>query len=205
MKFGKKLVALGLSVSVLALSFAGVASAHVTVKPGEALTGTFQTFTVSVPVEKDIATTSIKLDIPSGLSFVTPTMKSGWSINVDKQDAGEAATVKSITWSGGQIDPSYRDDFTFSAKTPNKSTELHWKAYQTYADGTVVSWDQPPTTDENDESGNSGPVSITKVAAEGTNTHTQDTQNTAQWALYLGIAGTLLGLTAVFLATRRKA
>jgi uncharacterized protein YcnI len=216
MKLGKKLAAFGVGVSTLALSFVGVASAHVVVKPGEVLTGSFQTFTVGVPVEKGVATSSVKLDIPAGLSYVTPTQKPGWTIEVDKQGEGENTAVKSITWTG-EIGAGYRDDLSFSAKTPDKPVELQWKAHQTYADGSVVEWNltqdqQPKKADGSPDFSKSGPFSITKVVSEtavdAANKHVHDNahdaQSTAKWALYFGIGGILLGFVAIFLATRKK-
>ena len=218
MKFSKKMAGFGVGVSALALSFVGVASAHVVVKPGEALTGAFLTFNVSVPVEKDIATTDIKLDVPAGLGHVTPTVKPGWTIQVDKEGLGEEAAVKSIIWSGNEIGAGYRDDFTFSAKTPDKPTELQWKAYQTYADGSVVEWNlaednQPKKVDGSPDFSKSGPFSVTKImgetaagiAAKHAYDNARDAQNTAKRALYAGIAGVLLGFASIFLATRKKA
>jgi uncharacterized protein YcnI len=217
MKLSKKLAGFGLGVSALVISFASVASAHVVVKPGEVLTSTYTTFNVGVPVEKDIATTRIKLDIPAGLGGVMPTLKPGWTIQVEKEGSGEGAVVKSITWSGNEIGAGYRDDFTFSAKTPDKPTELQWKAYQTYSDGSVVAWDltedaQPKKADGSPDFSKSGPFSVTKVlgesaqdtAASHVHNNAHDAQQTARWALYAGIGGILLGFVATFLATRKK-
>ena len=92
---------------VLAAGFSK-ASAHVVVKPLRVGIASFQTFDTSVPSEKDIPTVSLRLIIPSGLSYVTPTVKPGWKIDIKKE--GDAA--KEITWSGGVIPPDQRDDFT---------------------------------------------------------------------------------------------
>jgi len=138
------------------------ASAHVSVTPATVGVGERETFSVSVPNEKEIDVTGIKLDIPSGLEGVTPTVKPGWTISVDKTGTGEDAIVKSITWSGGVIPAGQRDDFTFRALVPEKVTDLQWNAYQTYADGTTVAWNQKPTENESESEAN-GPYSVTKV------------------------------------------
>ena len=214
MTISKKVASFSVGVITLMCSLAGVASAHVVVKPGEVLTSAFTTFSVGVPVEKDVATTAVKLEVPAGLGHVTPTVKPGWAITVEKE--GEVAT--SITWSGGQIAGGFRDEFTFSAKTPSEPTELQWKAFQTYADGTVVAWnvneaDQPKKADGSPDFSASGPFSVTKVVSESaqdaalTHAHNNahDAQNAAKWALYIGAAGVILGLAAVLIATRKKA
>ncbi len=186
--------------------------AHVVVRPSEAPTASFQSFSVGVPNEKELPTTEVKLIIPEDLQHITPTQKAGWQIAIEKQGSGEDAAVKSITWTGGSVAPELRDDFTFSAKTPAKTTQLRWKAYQTYADGTVVAWDKTPAKEHGKEGGNSGPFSVTSVAAQSSSdTALKDAKASADNArasaamgTYTGIIGIALALLAVFFATRRK-
>lgn len=201
------------SAGVIVFSFAATASAHVTVKPAEAITAGYQSFAVNVPNEKEISTTSIKLVIPEGLSYVQPTQKIGWDIAIETEGAGETAVVKSITWSGGEVKKGFRDEFTFSAQVPAEATEIQWKAYQTYADGTVVSWDKASNGDGHDSTDeNSGPFSVTKVVSETpaqaslqkAEQASVDAQNSARIALYVGVAGVIIGLFGVFVGTRRK-
>ncbi|HSX31748.1 MAG TPA: YcnI family protein, partial [Candidatus Saccharimonadales bacterium] len=199
------------------LAITHTASAHVVVKPSEVVTGSFETFSVSVPVERGVPTTAIKLDIPAGLQYVTPTVKPGWTISVSKDGEAEDAAVKSITWTGGQIEPGFRDDFSFGAKTPDTQTQLQWKAYQTYADGLIIEWnvreDQlPKKADGSPDFSQSGPFSITKVLDKttlGTKIdHVHDNAHAAQAAArratYFGIAGIVVGFVGVFMATRKK-
>ena len=143
--------------ALLATTFIGTASAHVKVSPATAGVAAYQEFTVSVPVERDIPTTGIRLVIPSGLEYVTPNMKPGWTITTKK----DGDVVSEITWSKGQIIPGLRDTFVFSAKTPATQGSLMWKAYQTYQDGTVVAWDADPNGIE--ESDTKGPYSVTAI------------------------------------------
>lgn len=207
----RKLATLAASVGLLMGLMTANAAAHVVVKPAEVPTAGFQSFVVGVPNEKDIPTVSLKLTIPQGLAYVTPNQKAGWKISVDKTGSGESATVTAITWTGA-IAPGFRDDFGFSAQVPDQPTELQWKAYQTYADGTVVSWDQASEGGHDEEGGNSGPFSVTKVVSESSTDASikqaqqtaTDTQTQAQRALYVGIAGVVVGLIAVFLATRKR-
>lgn len=212
-QLSQKLSVFGVLLGVATLAFSASASAHVVVKPAEVVTAGFQTFTVGVPNEKDISTTSVKLVIPAGLKYVQPTQKAGWQIDVEKEGTGEDATVKSITWSGNEVKAGFRDDFTFSGQVPEKATELQWKAYQTYSDGTVVSWDKASSGDDHEsEDENSGPFSVTKVV---TDTATDasikkadqaaaDAKSAANTALYVGIAGVVVGLAGVYFGTRKK-
>lgn len=203
----------GILISLFALALSPITSAHVVVRPAEVVSAAFQTFTVGVPNEKDMPTTSVKLLIPQGLKHVSPTQKSGWDIAIEKEGEGESARVASITWSGGSISEAFRDDFTFSAQVPEQATTLQWKAYQTYADGTVVSWDKENNGHGHDsQSPNEGPFSVTEIvsetaAAKATQKADQaaaDAQQTAKRALYIAIAALALGLLGLTLATRQK-
>lgn len=152
--------------AVFSLVSVPVALAHVSVRPLEVGVATYQTFTMSVPVEKDMPTIALRLVIPEGLEHVTPTVKSGWAIETRK---GEGEAVTEIRWSGGVIPKGMRDEFTFSAKAPATETTLVWKAYQTYGDGSVVSWEiepnaeQPKNAEGAPDFSQFGPASQTKI------------------------------------------
>lgn len=198
---------------IVSLGLSTATYAHVTVKPAEVATASYQTFTVSVPNEKTIPTTEIKLDIPQGVTGATPTVKPGWEITTEKDGEGEAARVTSITWSGGEVGDGLRDEFTFSAKTPEKDGKIEWKAYQTYSDGTVVAWDKAESTSGHGEESSSGPFSVTNVSEEVENDDPSHDKSSAQsdvssstndWALYTSVAALLIGLGALFVALRKK-
>ena len=131
----------------------GTASAHVVVKPSSVGVASFQAFNTSVPNEKDVATTSLRLIVPDGLKYVSPTVKPGWTVTSKASGTGESATVTELDWNGGSIPAGQRDDFTFSAQAPAAPTTLMWKAYQTYANGQVISWDQAPDSKNLDSEG----------------------------------------------------
>lgn len=150
-----------LVVVIMTLICPTLVSAHILVTPDQVAVGKVITFSVSVASERASAVTSLKLLLPSGLSDVTPTFKPGWTVTTTKS-SGSHPTLDSITWSGGTIPAGLRDDFTFSAVAPATQTTLDWKAYQTYEDGTLVHWDQSPSTVPG-ESTTSGPFSVTKV------------------------------------------
>ncbi len=206
-----KLPILGLAA---ALMLAGnTAHAHVTVSPSEVVSAGYQTFTVNVPNEKDIPTTSLRILIPENVTNVTPTQKAGWEIVTEKGEGDDSDNVRSIVWGNGSIEKGLRDEFTFSAKVPEKTGEIQWKAYQVYADGTLVSWDQKESDDgHSEENKNMGPFSVTKVVVGSddeatTNKNHQaivDAKTTAERSLYVAIAGVFVGLVGVFLATRKK-
>jgi uncharacterized protein YcnI len=135
--------------TILFFSFTALASAHVVVKPNSVGVASYQTFTVSVPNEKDQQLIGLRLVIPNTIESISPNVKPGWTINVKKNDSSEDAKGTEISWSDGSVPSGQRDDFFFSAKVPASPTTITWKAYQTYQDGTVVSWDQNPDTMKN--------------------------------------------------------
>lgn len=192
----KKLYKLLASTFAFSLLITTSASAHVTVKPAEVAPAAFQTFTTSVPNEKDQPTTGVRLVIPEGLKHVSPTVKPGWTINMTRTGDDEDATVTEIVWSGGSIGMGLRDEFTFSAQVPAQETTLAWKAYQTYQDGTIVAWDQEPSGDGHGE-GAKTPYSATKVTAESDTAETpsqEQSNSRADIALGLSILALVLSI-----------
>lgn len=173
----KKIFAVTSAMLALVLAVPHIVSAHVTVSPNEVGVGKFQTFNLSVPVEREVATTALRLLIPEGLEHISPTVKPGWKIDIKHGESTVGETggehsghgpVLELSWTGGSIPAGQRDDFTFSAKVPSKPTTILWKAYQTYADGTVVSWelgpeDPQPKKDGKPDFSNKGPASQTKI------------------------------------------
>lgn len=174
--------------------------AHVVVQPSTVGIATFQTFTMAVPTERDIPTVGLKLLIPSGLHEVTPTVKAGWTITVTKNDSG----VTEIDWTDGQIPPEQRDEFSFNAQVPSDPTTITWKAYQTYSDGSVVSWDMNPSKIQKGEEGT--PFSTTKVINDLQPTPPMGQMNSQKTniSLVLSIVAIVIASIAVSVA-RRKA
>jgi uncharacterized protein YcnI len=150
----------GVALAGSVLLGVSMVSAHVIVTPSKVGIATTQTFSVSVPSEKDgLSVTTVRLLIPAGMKEVIPSVHPGWKIEI-KKDAKDVVTE--IDWTGGPIPGGQRDDLTFNAQVPVSATTVNWKAYQTYSDGTVVSWDQAPVAGkETDDS--LTPYSVTAV------------------------------------------
>lgn len=176
---------IGLAV-ISSLFLASQAMAHAVVKPNTAGIGKFQNFSLGVPSEKPTATTKVRLVLPEGLNFIMPNVKPGWKIEIKKQATGnkikndngimiDELKLTEIIWSGGKIPAEQRDEFAFSAKTPNQPIVLNWKVYQTYADGTVISWDQDPNQTQPKDNNKTdfskfGPFSKTEIINDLTTT-----------------------------------
>lgn len=187
------------------LVISATASAHVVVKPTEVGAAAFQTFTAGVPNEKDIDVTGLRIVIQDDLNYVTPTVKPGWTIETKKTGSGEDAKVSEISWTGGTIPSGQRDDFTFSAQVPEKPGTVVWKAYQTYADGSVAAWENPPTGDHDSEDENKLPYSETAVvddlaataATDASTKKASDAAGQARAALIISIVSLALGVVTL--------
>lgn len=177
-----------------------VAFAHVIVTPNQAGVGQELVFNVSVPNERSTAVISVKLDVPKGVDEVTPTVIPGWTIAT----TGSGDTITAITWSGN-IPVGQREDFSFGAQAPANPTQLDWKAYQTYADGSVVHWDQKPNGSD-DAVGTAGPYSITEVVndleSSSTASNSSGSSNKETLAFVFSIAALALSISSLFM--RRK-
>jgi uncharacterized protein YcnI len=134
--------------AVGALVVAAGASAHAIVSPPLAKTKALQQFTLSVPTEKEGATTTkIELTVPAGFaidSFEPST--GGWKRLAQTKGTGEDAVVQRVTWSGGAVPTGEDSVFRFNASTDASKTYT-FDVRQTYSDGTVVDWNGPESSD----------------------------------------------------------
>ncbi|MFC3747089.1 YcnI family protein [Paenibacillus sp. GCM10012306] len=120
--------------------FAGIASAHVTVKPIEVSQGSYEVFTVRVPSETSGTTTKqIEIKVPDGVEVLRIEPKYGWTYSLNK---GTGDKIIGIVWKaeGEGLKVTEFTEFRFQGKVGVDVKELNWKAYQTYADGSKVDW-----------------------------------------------------------------
>lgn len=191
----------------LALGFAGVASAHVTVQPGTVPAGSYQVFTLRVPSENEgVSTTQVKVDVPADVDVSRFEPKPGWTYETEKDADGK---VTSFTWKAtdkGLGDTEFAQ-FNFQGKVADSAKELVWKAHQTYSDGTVVDWTGGEGADT--------PASVTSVTAKAAGddhghgaaaSDASDSGADDRDPLTFGfaIAGLALGVIAVIIALVRR-
>ena len=129
-----------ISALALALLLPATAFAHLTVRPAQARPGAEETYTMRVPTEKAVATTSVELEVPEGVTIVKVANVEG--AKHEEKKTGERITM--IVWTG-EIKPQAASTFTFTAKNPASGEKITWKIQQKYADGTVSNW-TPATT-----------------------------------------------------------
>jgi len=132
-------------MSVALATGAATASAHVHVDADGASPGSTSVLTFRVPGESETGalTTQFSVALPNVASARTEVMP-GWTARLDRDAA--AGTVRSVTWTAAPSVGISSDQFALfhvSVTLPNQPT-VTLPATQTYSDGTVVRWDQPP-------------------------------------------------------------
>jgi uncharacterized protein YcnI len=113
--------------------------AHVTVWPRDSRPGAYEKYVVRVPTEGAVATTSVELIVPQGVTIVSMGAPAGFTYELKR--TGDRVT--SIVWTM-QIKPGEFAEFPFMARNPAKgSDEIVWKAVQRFSDGTSTQWSGP--------------------------------------------------------------
>lgn len=165
-KTWKKLLTLAAPASAALLMFAAAASAHVTVLPKQSSTGAWETYTMKVPVEKDVNTNKVVLKVPEGAEFQQYEPIPGWTTAVDE-------TAGTVTWEaeGDGIAAGEFQRFTFVVKNPAEAGDIAWDAFQYYTDGSIVEW----TGDEDAAT----PHSMTAIGTEDSETAADSHGHTA--------------------------
>jgi uncharacterized protein YcnI len=136
-----------LAASAGTLTLAGPAFAHAILSPPVAETKVLQQFTLSVPTEKEGATTTkIVFTVPDGFAVDSYEREPGWTRAVKATGSGENAVVNTITWSGGKVPTEEDSVFRLNASIPSART-LVFTVRQYYSDGTVVDWSGPESSD----------------------------------------------------------
>lgn len=121
-------------VALVLVGTASVVHAHVTVVPRESQAGADQRYTVRVPTEGQVATTSVELEVPADMTIVEVVPGDGYAFETRR----EGARIVAITWKR-DIPPRQSAEFVFIARNP-KSAQVAWKAHQRFADGTSADW-----------------------------------------------------------------
>lgn len=130
----------------------GVAYAHIMVSPPESKAGVTQNYELRVHNEGKVATTSLDLEIPEGITV----------LDVAAQATGSYTTtttgtrITAVSW---QVDvqPSKYVALKFTAKNPEGAKDVRWNVRQHLADGSIVEWSDKPGAKEK--------ASVTKISA----------------------------------------
>jgi periplasmic copper chaperone A len=201
--------------AAVALTGAVPALAHVTAQPGYAEQGGYTVVTMRVPNESDTAGTvelEVTLPVDHPITGVRTTPVPGWTATtaraplatpIERNGRTITDAVRTVTWTatpGTRIGPGEFLEFPLSlGPLPTDTDLLLLPAVQTYDDGEVVAWDQPPAADGSEPERPAPAVTLsppsgseegaTPVAAL-TTAPGSGTDPTARW---LGGTGLLLG------------
>jgi uncharacterized protein YcnI len=114
--------------------------AHATISPVVTSADELQQFTLSVPTEKqDASTTSVELDLPHGFAIDSYEPEPGWKRRVQVSPVGNDSVLERVTWSGGSVPTDEDAVFRFNASARQAKTYV-FRVQQTYSDGSVVNW-----------------------------------------------------------------
>ena len=130
------------------------AAGHVQVTPSVIAPADPVLFTVLVPGETEFGTVKVELKIPPDIFPFSYEDIPGWNRKVVSKANG---MPDRIVWTG-EAAPDGLVRFNFLAGTPERATEITWKAIQTYSDGKEVAWIGPPNSEE--------PAAVTVVSTD---------------------------------------
>lgn len=192
----------------------GIAAAHVSVVAPGAAQGGYSVLTFRVPTESETASTAkLTVELP-GLASARTEPLPGWTSVVEKDPASKLAT--SVTWTadpGVGVPPGQFQQFVLSVGPLPKQDKVSFPATQTYSDGSVVNWNQPPGPNGAEPEKPAPSLTLTAAGGEGddhdssasssetTSASSSGTDDTARWlggiGLVLGALGAALGVGAL--------
>lgn len=206
-------------------AFAGAASAHITINPGEVPAGGFAVVHVQVPNESDTASTvKVEIAMPEGvvIPFVLVKAEGDWKATTErtklatpiKTEDGEISEVVSkITFEGGTIAPGHFEIFDLElGPLPNTPGEvLAFPAIQTYDNGDVSKWIDKVVDGQPEPE---APTPLLALGEPGDDHHSTTSASTTSHsdshvlgivAVIVGGVGVLLGLVSLVAGRRRAA
>jgi len=132
--FKHALVTAATTVAVV-LFAAGIASAHIDPDPIAMQAGTAGTVQFNVEHGCDASpTTSMKFQIPTGVTDVKPVDKPGWTATI---------TGDTLEFTGGPLAPDQKDHFDISFTAPTTAGEIRFPVIQTCQQGELA-WIEIP-------------------------------------------------------------
>ncbi|OZM76560.1 YcnI family protein [Pseudonocardia sp. MH-G8] len=223
------------TAAVVAVIGAAPAFAHVTANPDTAEQGSYSVISFRVPTESETAgTVKLEVTLPTDhpVTSVRTTPRPGWTATMARvpldppiESHGRTITeaVQTVIWTaepGYRIGPGEFAEFPLSlGPLPTDTDRLVLPAVQTYDDGEVVAWDQPPTADGAEPERSAPVVMLTPpaddtshAAAAGSATNATAanvgaTDTTARWlggGLLVGALGLGVGVGALLRSRRTR-
>lgn len=116
-------------VAALTVSMTGQALAHITLAQSEAAAGSTYKGILQIGHGcEGAATTSVRIQIPNGVTAVKPMPKQGWELETKIEPYDEPVTrldqtltegVREIAWTGGSLPDAWYEEFVFRATLPD--------------------------------------------------------------------------------------
>jgi len=113
--------------------------AHVSVTPRESMQGATEKYTIRIPTEGKVATTSAEIEFPEGVIVETIQTPMGWKYALKRMDD----RVVSMTVSA-DVKPGEFIEVAFVARNPRQGNQIVWTLRQRFADGSVSDWTKGP-------------------------------------------------------------
>ena len=203
----------GVAVGIGLASGAGAAWAHVHADADDPAPGATAVVTFRVPGESEngALTTQLSVKLPDVASARAEVMP-GWTATIDRDTS--TGTVRSVTWTADPKVGISSDQFALfrvSVKLPD-GDKVAFPTTQTYSDGTVVRWDQPPLPGGGEPEHPAPELSLTGASSTGMDDHQMTAQaaqaaptadNAARWLAGGAITLAAVGVAAALIARRR--
>jgi uncharacterized protein YcnI len=171
------------------LTFAGPASAHVTVQPGEAVQGSYTKLTFRVPNESDTAATvKLEVELPASIDGARTKPVPGWTATVDG---------RTIRWEGGRVEPGQFQEFDISVGPLPEVDQLVFKAVQTYSDGSEARWIEETVEGEEEPERPAPVLTLTAAGDDEVQLAAAVDQDDVDGARTLGVTGIVVGAVAL--------
>jgi len=129
-------------------------------------------------------------------------------VNITTDDGPITERITEITWSGGQILPDEFMEFPVSAMYIGDPVSLAWKAYQKYADGSTVAWDDsvdsqpsPKVTILKEEKIDTLTNTVNNLSSSVSDLKSGSSGSTSTW---ISIGAFLVAFASLMIAARKR-
>jgi len=140
----------------LVLAIPAIVLGHAVVFPKASAPGAYERYVLRVPNERNVPTTKVEMRFPSEVRVTSFGDVPGWQLEVVRDSASR---IVGAVWTGS-LPPEHFVEFPFVAVNPKTGAEIHWPAFQTYANGEHVEW--------TGAEGSKSPASVTTLSASST-------------------------------------
>ena len=127
------------AIMAFALLIPVFSQAHVTINPRESTQRATHRYTVRIPTEGEVTTTSVDMGVPEGVIVESLQVPVGWTYEVTREDD----RIVAVTWEVN-VKPGEFLEVGLVARNPREGSEIVWILKQHFEDGTVSDWTNGP-------------------------------------------------------------